>query len=71
MSQRIATEKAPAAIGPYSQGMVCGTLLFTSGQIPVEPSTKAVPDDVAAQARQSLENVKAVVEAGGSSWTAW
>ena len=47
MSQRIATEKAPAAIGPYSQGMVCGTLLFTSGQIPVEPSTKAVPDDVA------------------------
>ena len=67
MSQRIATEKAPAAIGPYSQGMVCGTLLFTSGQIPVEPSTKAVPDDVAAQARQSLENVKAVVEAGGSS----
>ena len=67
MSQRIATEKAPAAIGPYSQGMVCGTLLFTSGQIPVEPSTKAVPDDVAAQARQSLENVKAGVEAGGSS----
>ena len=67
MSQRIAREKAPAAIGPYSQGMVCGTLLFTSGQIPVEPSTKAVPDDVAAQARQSLENVKAVVEAGGSS----
>ena len=47
--------------------MVCGTLLFTSGQIPVEPSTKAVPDDVAAQARQSLENDKAVVEAGGSS----
>ena len=67
MSQRIATEKAPAAIGPYSQGMVGGTLLFTSGQIPVDPSTKAVPNDVAAQARQSLENVKAVVEAGGSS----
>ena len=67
MSQRIATEKAPAAIGPYSQGMVGGALLFTSGQIPVDPSTKAVPDDVAAQARQSLENVKAVVEAGGSS----
>ena len=67
MSQRIATEKAPAAIGPYSQGMVGGALLFTSGQIPVDPSTKAVPDDVADQARQSLENVKAVVEAGGSS----
>ncbi|HZF62596.1 MAG TPA: RidA family protein [Desulfovibrio sp.] len=67
MSQRIATEKAPAAIGPYSQGMVGGALLFTSGQIPVDPSTKAVSDDVADQARQSLENVKAVVEAGGSS----
>ena len=67
MSQRIATEKAPAAIGPYSQGMVCGNLLFTSGQIPVDPATKAVPADIESQARQSLENVKAVVEAGGSS----
>ena len=67
MSQSIATEKAPAAIGPYSQGMVCGSLLFTSGQIPVDPTTKAVPEDIASQARQSLENVKAVVEAGGSS----
>ncbi len=67
MSQRIATEKAPSAIGPYSQGMVCGNLLFTSGQIPVDPVTKAVPIDIESQARQSLENVKAVVEAGGSS----
>lgn len=67
MSQRIVTDKAPAAIGPYSQGMVCGNLVFTSGQLPANPATKAVPDDVAGQARQSLENVKAVVEAAGSS----
>ncbi len=61
----ISTEKAPAAIGPYSQAMVVGSLLITSGQIPVDPATGAVPDDIAAQARQSLENVKAIVLAAG------
>ena len=61
----ISTEKAPGAIGPYSQGYSVGGFVFTSGQIPVDPKTGAVADDVAAQARQSLENVKAIVEAAG------
>ena len=61
MSREISTEQAPAAIGPYVQGVDLGSMIITSGQIPVDP----VADDVAAQARQSLENVKAIVEAAG------
>ncbi|MFP1529102.1 2-iminobutanoate/2-iminopropanoate deaminase [Escherichia coli] len=64
MSKTIATENAPAAIGPYVQGVDLGTII-TSGQIPVNPKTGEVPADVAAQARQSLDNVKAIVEAAG------
>lgn len=65
MSRNISTELAPAAIGPYVQGVDLGSMIITSGQIPVDPATGAVADDVAAQARQSLENVKAIVEAAG------
>lgn len=65
MSRNISTELAPAAIGPYVQGVDLGSMIITSGQIPVDPKTGAVADDVAAQARQSLENVKAIVEAAG------
>ena len=65
MSKTIATENAPAAIGPYVQGVDLGNMIITSGQIPVDPKTGSVPEDVAAQARQSLENVKAIVEAAG------
>ncbi|MEI7376698.1 2-iminobutanoate/2-iminopropanoate deaminase [Dickeya chrysanthemi] len=65
MSRIISTEQAPAAIGPYVQGVDLGSMIFTSGQIPVDPKTGLVPDDVTAQARQSLENVKAIVEAAG------
>ncbi|ACS87330.1 2-iminobutanoate/2-iminopropanoate deaminase [Musicola paradisiaca] len=65
MSRIISTEQAPAAIGPYVQGVDLGSLVFTSGQIPVDPKTGLVSDDVTAQARQSLENVKAIVEAAG------
>ncbi|WP_127958767.1 2-iminobutanoate/2-iminopropanoate deaminase [Serratia microhaemolytica] len=65
MSRSISTENAPAAIGPYVQGVDLGNLVFTSGQIPINPKTGNVPDDVSAQARQCLENVKAVVEAAG------
>ena len=61
MSRNISTELAPAAIGPYVQGVDLGSMIITSGQIPVDPKT----GDVAAQARQSLENVKAIVEAAG------
>ena len=65
MTKIIATENAPAAIGPYVQAVDLGSMILTSGQIPVDPKTGSVPDDIAAQARQSLENVKAIVEAAG------
>ena len=53
----ISTEKAPGAIGPYSQGYTVGGLVFTSGQIPVDPATGAVAEGIAAQADQSCRNV--------------
>ena len=62
----IATTNAPAAIGPYSQAIDCGSLLITSGQIPIDPATgNLVEGDITAQTRQSLTNVKAIVEAAG------
>ena len=63
----ISTDKAPAAIGPYSQAIQAGDFLYVSGQIPVDPATGNVPAEIAAQARQSLENLKAIVEAAGYS----
>ena len=65
----ISTEKAPAAIGPYSQAMVVNGLLITSGQIPVDPATGDVPgDDITSQAEQSCKNVGAILEAAGTSF---
>ena len=64
----ISTPNAPAAIGPYSQGMIAGSLVFCSGQIPVDPATGNVPEGIAAQAEQSCKNVGAVLEAGGVSF---
>ncbi len=62
----IATANAPAAIGPYSQAIDCGSFIVTSGQIPIDPATgNLVEGDITAQTRQSLTNVKAVVEAAG------
>ena len=61
----IRTEKAPGAIGPYSQGYTVGGLVFTSGQIPVDPATGAVAEGIAAQAEQSCKNVGAILEAAG------
>ena len=63
----IATTNAPAAIGPYSQGIAGNGLVFVSGQLPVDPKTGVIPEGIEAQSRQSLENVKAVLEAAGSS----
>ena len=63
----ISTSKAPGAIGPYSQGWTAGDLVFTSGQIPVDPATGAIPDTIVAQAEQSCKNVLAVLEAGGAT----
>ena len=62
----IQTEQAPAAIGPYSQGIAAGKLVFTSGQLPADPTTGALPDGIAAQAEQSCKNVGAILEAAGS-----
>lgn len=67
--KKIATEKAPAAIGPYSQGMILGDLVFSSGQIPVVPETGAIAGDtIVEQAEQSCKNVGAVLAAGGASF---
>ena len=66
MKKVIATAAAPGAIGPYSQAIDCGSLLITSGQIPIDPATgNLVEGDITAQTRQSLTNVKAIVEAAG------
>jgi reactive intermediate/imine deaminase len=64
----ISTVNAPAAIGPYSQGMVSGGFVYCSGQIPVDPATGSVPEGIAAQAEQSCKNVGAVLAAGGSGY---
>ncbi len=64
---RINTDKAPAAIGPYSQGILSGNLLFTSGQIALDPATGSlVSGGIQAETKQVLENLKAVLEAGGT-----
>lgn len=63
----ISTNNAPQAIGPYSQGMRVGDFIFTSGQIPVNPVTGELVMDIQKATRQSLENVKAVLEAAGTS----
>jgi reactive intermediate/imine deaminase len=64
----IATTNAPGAIGPYSQGFIVNGFVYTSGQIPVDPATGAVPEGIAAQAEQSCKNVGAILEAAGSSF---
>lgn len=61
----ITTADAPAAIGPYVQGVNLGAMTITSGQLPINPLDGTMPGDIAEQARQSLENVKAIVEAAG------
>lgn len=63
----IATEKAPAAIGPYSQGVKGGNIIFTSGQLPINPVTGELLTEIKAATRQSLENVKAILEEAGAT----
>ena len=67
MKTVISTEKAPAAIGPYSQGIQAGSLIITSGQLPIDPATGAFPETVEEQTRQSLENCKSVLAAAGAA----
>jgi 2-iminobutanoate/2-iminopropanoate deaminase len=66
--QTVSTDKAPKAIGPYEQAIKVGDFIYTAGQIPIDPKTgNFVTGAIAEQTRQVLENLKAVVEAGGSS----
>lgn len=65
MKTQIATEKAPGAIGPYSQAVDCGPFVFASGQIPIDPATGNIPEGITEQTRQSLSNVKAILEVAG------
>ncbi|OSL88425.1 Rid family detoxifying hydrolase [Escherichia coli] len=65
MTTVITTENAPQAIGPYIQGAQAGNFIFTSGQLPINPQTGSIPECAEGQTRQSLENIQAIIEAGG------
>ena len=66
--QIIETSNAPGAIGPYSQGFIVNGFVYTSGQIPVDPATGAVPEGIEAQAHRSCKNVGAILEAAGADF---
>ena len=69
MLKKIATDNAPAAIGPYSQGIVCGGFLFASGQIPINPATGNVEaEGIEAQAHQACKNVGAILKEAGTDY---
>ena len=63
----VSTDKAPAAIGPYSQAQIVGNMVYTSGQIPIDPATGAIVEGLEAQAHQVFKNIAALLEAAGSS----
>ncbi|MDO4198073.1 MAG: RidA family protein [Erysipelotrichaceae bacterium] len=67
MKEKIVCAKAPGAIGPYSQAIITGDLIFVSGQIPVNPETGTMADTIEKQTAQSLNNIKAILEEAGSS----
>ncbi len=67
MKKVIKTNNAPGAIGPYSQGIIVNDMIYTSGQLPIDVKTGEMPEDISAQTKQSLENVKAILEEAGSS----
>ena len=64
--KEIKTNRAPAAVGPYSQAVISGNTVFTSGQIPINPQTGEIPRGIEEQARQAFENIKNLLEASGS-----
>lgn len=67
--EKVSTEKAPKAIGPYSQAIVCGDMVFTSGQIPINPATGTVESvTIQEQTKQVMENLGAVLQQAGSSF---
>ncbi|MBQ3124133.1 MAG: RidA family protein [Clostridia bacterium] len=65
--KQIKTDKAPAAIGPYSQAIVSGNTVYCSGQIPINPETGEIPEGVEAQAHQVFKNIKNLLDAAGTS----
>ncbi|MFB7639733.1 RidA family protein [Peribacillus butanolivorans] len=67
LKETIITKEAPKAIGPYSQAIKVGNVVYTSGQLPIYPETGEMPDNIEEQTRVSLENLKKVVEAAGAS----
>jgi 2-iminobutanoate/2-iminopropanoate deaminase len=68
-NKTIQTNQAPAAIGPYSQGIISGGFLFTAGQVALDPATgQVVPGDVVAQTERVLANLGAVLQAAGATW---
>jgi 2-iminobutanoate/2-iminopropanoate deaminase len=70
MKKIVSTDSAPAALGPYSQAVDSGDLIWVSGQVPLNPASGRIEaEDIAAQTRQSLENVKAILEAAGLALT--
>lgn len=69
MKKAISTDKAPAAIGPYSQAIEVGSMIFTSGVIPVDPATGTIPEGVEAQAEQAFSNMAALLTACGTDMT--
>lgn len=66
MKKVICSEHAPAAIGPYAQAIAANGIVFTSGQLPIDPATGAFPEGIAAQTKQSLTNVKAILAEAGT-----
>ena len=70
MLKKISTEKAPAAIGPYSQGIILGNILFASGQIPINPATGEIEGtDIVTQAEQVMKNIGAILAEAGTDYT--
>lgn len=67
MNQKLYSSEAPAAIGPYSQGIKAGSFIITSGQLPINPATGVFPDGIEAQTRRSLENCQNILEAAGAT----
>lgn len=67
MKKEVITKKAPGAIGPYSQGVEAGNLIFVSGQLPINVETGEMPSDIKAQTDQSIKNVEAILKEAGAS----
>lgn len=67
MKKELNSKKAPGAIGPYSQGVQCGNLIFVSGQLPINAETGEMPADIKSQTKQSIENIMAILSEAGAT----